>query len=47
MSFYFLASIKIRDEAEYQKYLNRSGEIFAKYNGEYLAVDNEPEILEG
>jgi uncharacterized protein (DUF1330 family) len=47
MSYYFLASIRIRDEREYQKYLDRAGEVFARYGGTYLAVDNEAEVLEG
>ena len=47
MSYYFIAQIRINDEIEYQKYIDKSGDIFKKYNGEYLSVDNEPEILEG
>jgi len=47
MNYYFMANIRIRDKQEYQKYLDPSGEIFAKYKGTYLAVDNDPEVLEG
>ena len=47
MSYYFFAQIKINDKAEYQKYIDKAGDIFMKYNGEYLSVDNEPDILEG
>ena len=47
MSVYFMASIRIHDPREYQKYLDHAGEIFTRYNGEYLAVDKDPEILEG
>jgi uncharacterized protein (DUF1330 family) len=47
MSYYFNAQIKINDEIEYQKYIDNSEDIFRKYNGEYLSVDNEPVILEG
>lgn len=47
MSYYFIAQIKIHDETEYQMYIDKSEEIFMKYNGEYLSVDNAPEILEG
>jgi uncharacterized protein (DUF1330 family) len=47
MSYYFVASIRIRDEKEYQKYLDGAGEVFARYGGSYLAVDNEVEVLEG
>lgn len=42
MSCYFIANIRIHDEKEYQKYIEKSGSTFRKYNGEYLAVDNNP-----
>lgn len=47
MSYYFVAQIRIKDEIEYQKYIDKAGDIFKKYNGTYLCVDNEPVILEG
>lgn len=47
MSYYFIANIKIVDELEYQKYIDGASEIFKKYNGEYLSVDDSPIILEG
>ncbi len=47
MSVYFMASIRIRDEQEYQRYLDRTDAIFHKYGGTYLAVDKEPVKLEG
>ena len=47
MSYYFIAQIKINNKIEYQKYIDKAGDIFKKYNGEYLSVDNEPVILEG
>jgi len=47
MSYYFLAHIKIHDKGEYQKYLNRADEVFARYKGTYLVVDSHPEVLEG
>lgn len=47
MSYYFLAQIKINDPAEYQKYIDKAGDVFKKFNGKYLAVDKEPHILEG
>jgi uncharacterized protein (DUF1330 family) len=47
MSYYFIAHIKISDDKEYQKYLHKAEEIFNKFNGEYLSVDNNPQILEG
>jgi len=47
MSYYFIANIRLRDEQKYQHYLAHAEEIFEKYKGTYLAVDNDPEILEG
>jgi uncharacterized protein (DUF1330 family) len=47
MSYYFIANIKIKNLDEYKKYLNEASEIFSKYNGKYLAVDDKPQILEG
>ena len=47
MSYYFVANINIRDDQEYQKYLDDVDEVFAKFRGTYLAVDDLPEILEG
>jgi uncharacterized protein (DUF1330 family) len=45
--YYFVANIKIDDREEYQKYVERVDEVFAKYNGKYLAFDDNPKILEG
>ncbi len=47
MNYYFIANIKIEDPEEYQKYIDKSEEVFKKYNGKYLAVDNAPILLEG
>lgn len=47
MSVYFMASIRINSEQDYQLYLDRSEEVFARYKGSYLSVDNNPEVLEG
>lgn len=47
MSVYFMANILITNDQEYQSYLDHSEEIFARYKGSYLAVDNNPEVLEG
>jgi uncharacterized protein (DUF1330 family) len=47
MSVYFMAYIRINSDHEYKRYLDRSEEIFAKYKGSYLAVDNKPKVLEG
>jgi uncharacterized protein (DUF1330 family) len=47
MSCYFLAQINIHNEAEYAQYLAGADEIFSKFNGRYLAVDDCPKVLEG
>lgn len=47
MSYYFIAQIKINDVNEYQNYIDKAGSIFKKYNGEYIAIDNDPIVLEG
>ncbi len=47
MSVYFVAQIQIHDEAEYEKYLEGVDGVFEKFNGEYLAVDANPKVLEG
>jgi len=47
MKHYFIAKIKITDPSEYEKYLDSVDEVFSKYKGEYLAVDENPTILEG
>ena len=47
MSAYFIANIRIHDEDEYLKYLENVDSVFSKFNGEYLAVDSNPVVLEG
>ena len=47
MNCYFVAQIQIKDKEEYQKYLDGVDEVFRKFNGKYLAVDGDPEVLEG
>jgi uncharacterized protein (DUF1330 family) len=47
MSYYFIALIQITDPIEYKKYLSKTGEVFKKYNGKYIVLDDEPIILEG
>lgn len=47
MSYYFIAQIKINDNVEYQLYIYKAEEIFKKYKGEYLSVDDNPQIIEG
>lgn len=45
--YYFIANILINNQEEYQKYIDKSEEVFRQFNGRYLAVDIEPEVLEG
>ena len=47
MSAYFIANIRINDEAAYAKYVANSNRVFAQYKGKYLTVDNNPTVLEG
>ena len=47
MSVYFVTQICIDDFVEYEKYLERCDEVFGRYGGEYLAVDENPDLLEG
>lgn len=47
MSYYFVVNIKINDQLEYQKYINKADEVFSKFNGRYVVVDDNPKILEG
>jgi uncharacterized protein (DUF1330 family) len=47
MDYYFAANIRIHNPDHYKKYLEQVDEIFEKFNGEYLAVDEDPLLLEG
>jgi uncharacterized protein (DUF1330 family) len=47
MSYYFIANIRIHNAEEYRKYIDKAAEVFNKFNGKYLVVDDNPEILEG
>jgi uncharacterized protein (DUF1330 family) len=47
MSHYFAAQIRINDPEEYDKYLEKFDEIFSRFKGEYLAIDESPVLLEG
>jgi len=47
MSVYFMASIRMKSEQEYERYLEHAGEIFSRYRGTYLAVDKAPRVVEG
>ncbi len=47
MSAYFIAQIEIRDRDEYNLYQAGFTEIFSKFEGEILSVDENPRVLEG
>ena len=47
MSVYMVAKIDLTDRETYAKYEAGFGTIFAQYNGEMLAVDDAPEVIEG
>lgn len=47
MSYYFIAQIEITDPAVYQKYLDNAGNVFRKFKGKYLVLDDRPTLLEG
>ncbi|MGD2051694.1 MAG: DUF1330 domain-containing protein [Acidimicrobiia bacterium] len=47
MSCYFIAQIDIHDEAAYAAYLAGYDEVFDRFDGEVLAVDDAVTVLEG
>ncbi len=47
MSHYLVAQIDIADRDEYSKYEAGFFDIFSKYEGKMLAVDEQPNLLEG
>ena len=47
MSYYFIAHIQIHNEIEYKKYTDKVTSTVTNFNGEYLAVDTDPAIIEG
>jgi uncharacterized protein (DUF1330 family) len=47
MSCYFVANISIENMDEYNKYLKGFDDVFERFNGEVLAVDEQPIVLEG
>jgi uncharacterized protein (DUF1330 family) len=47
MSSYFIALINIHDPERYDQYLAGFNEVFDKYNGKVIAVEDYPRILEG
>jgi uncharacterized protein (DUF1330 family) len=47
MPTFIVAQISIRDRNQYSQYEAGFIEIFSKYSGRILSVDEDPEILEG
>jgi uncharacterized protein (DUF1330 family) len=47
MTAYFIAQINIEDSEQYQRYLAGYDEVFGRYKGEVLAVDDDVSVLEG
>lgn len=47
MSSYFIALINIHDPERYEQYLAGYDEVFDKFGGRVIAVDDNPRVLEG
>lgn len=47
MSSYFVALINIHDPERYDQYLAGFDEVFEKYQGQVVSVDDNPRVLEG
>ncbi|MBM4247501.1 MAG: DUF1330 domain-containing protein [Deltaproteobacteria bacterium] len=47
MPAHIVASIRITDRTEYDKYQAGFMDIFAKYRGELLGVSGAPQVIEG
>ncbi|KAF2230260.1 DUF1330-domain-containing protein [Viridothelium virens] len=47
MTVYAVALINIADHARYEPYMTGFFEIWKKYDGEILAVGDEPKVIEG
>jgi uncharacterized protein (DUF1330 family) len=47
MSVYLIGQIKIHEREEYSKYQEGFLEIFSKYNGELLVVEENHTVIEG
>jgi uncharacterized protein (DUF1330 family) len=47
MSVYIVAQIDIHDRDTYAKYQDGFAEVFARYDGELLVVDDEAQVVEG
>lgn len=47
MSVYIIARFKIHDRSEYDKYSAGFAEVFRKFDGKMLSVDEDPTVLAG
>ena len=47
MSVYIIARFKIHDRSEYDKYSAGFSEVFKKFEGKMLSVDEDPTVLAG
>ena len=47
MSSYFIALIDIHDPLRYEQYLAGFDQVFSKFKGKVIAVEDNPRILEG
>ena len=47
MSFYIIAQIQIHDRTEYSIYEAGFMDIFSRFDGKILSVDENPDVLEG
>ncbi|MFT4635031.1 MAG: hypothetical protein ACI854_002209 [Arenicella sp.] len=47
MSVYIIARFKIHDRSEYDKYSSGFAEVFKKFDGKMLSVDEDPTVLMG
>jgi len=47
LSVYIIARFKIHDRSEYDKYSAGFSEVFKKFDGKMLSVDEDPTVLMG
>jgi len=47
MTVYILSQLTIHDRVEYEKYENQFEEVFEKFDGRVLSIDEEPLVLAG
>ncbi len=44
---YFVAQTRVSNPDEYAHYLEKFDDIFSRFKGEYIAIDESPILLEG